>query len=120
MDLFRHSSEPSLSAPLAERIRPQSLADLVGQDVFLAKYKGVIEQFRQGHLLSLVLWGPPGCGKTSFVKALTKELKDIFLVEENAIDLGAKKLKEIGVKDSKLIQHKDRISMVKEIKKIVD
>lgn len=96
MDLFEHNSQSTHYRPLAERLRPGSLSALVGQKTFLNQYRGLIEEFKKGRLLSLVLWGPPGCGKTTFVRALTKELDSLFLVEENAIDLGAKKLKEIG------------------------
>ena len=52
---------------------------------------------QSGHLQSLILWGPPGCGKTSFAKALINEVK-ATCYEENAIDLGAKKIRELGEK----------------------
>lgn len=121
MDLFyQNQAQDKLSAPLAEKVRPHNLSELVGQTQFLRKYQGVIEQFRQGHLLSLILWGPPGCGKTSFVKALTSELQSIFLVEENAIDLGAKKLKEIGerARDRRRIDQQTTLVFIDEIHRL--
>lgn len=97
MDLFS-AQEPinSKNTPLAAQLRPKNLNEFLGQEKFFQKYSALLEKFQQGHLLSLILWGPPGCGKTSFVKALTNQLQGIHIIEENAIDLGAKKMKEIG------------------------
>lgn len=95
MDLFSQQEIPQ-TAPLAARLRPQTLSSFLGQQNFFKKYGSLLKKFQEGHLLSLILWGPPGCGKTSFVKALTQQLKGIEILEENAVDLGAKKMKEIG------------------------
>ena len=51
------------SAPLAERMRPRSLDEFIGQDDTLATFAPLLAE---GSLPSLILWGPPGCGKTSF------------------------------------------------------
>jgi putative ATPase len=96
MDLFTQVHAESSSAPLAEKLRPQSLKAFLGQEHILAKYSSILKQFQEGHWISLLLWGPPGCGKTSFVKALLPYFSKVGYVEENAIDLGSKKLKEIG------------------------
>jgi putative ATPase len=95
MDLFSQIHSES-SAPLAEKLRPQSLQTFLGQEHILAKYSSILKQFQEGHWISLLLWGPPGCGKTSFVKALLPYFSKVGFVEQNAIDLGSKKLKEIG------------------------
>jgi putative ATPase len=96
MDLFQNAVETQELTPLAARLRPASLDSFLGQKKFFNKYGSILKKFQQGHLMSLILWGPPGCGKTSFVKALTSSLRGLNLIEENAIDLGAKKMKEIG------------------------
>ena len=64
--LFDHSSR----APLAERLRPQSLTAIVGQDALLGPKGALGRMLAAGQLSSLVLWGPPGCGKTSIARLL--------------------------------------------------
>ncbi len=60
-------------APLAERLRPQRLADVVGQDAALAPEGALGAMVRAGRLRSLVLWGPAGCGKTTIARLLVRE-----------------------------------------------
>ncbi len=71
MDLFRHSAEKRrLGQPLAERMRPKSLQEFVGQGHLLADGK-LLQRLLQGRALpSLVLWGPPGTGKTTLAHLL--------------------------------------------------
>lgn len=96
MDLFSAHESSQSQTPLAAQLRPKDLSTFLGQKKFFHKYAPLLKKFQEGHLLSLILWGPPGCGKTSFVKALTSQLRGPQILEENAIDLGAKKMKEIG------------------------
>lgn len=97
MDLFSHRSAQDVSSlqPLAEVCRPQQFDDFVGQKQIFEKNKNLIERLRAGRLQSLILWGPPGTGKTSFATALIKELS-LTVYQENAIDLGTKRIREIG------------------------
>lgn len=94
MDLFSQNQK-LIDQPLAERLRPQSFEDMVGQNSVFKDNPLLFKKIKQGQLQSLILWGPPGCGKTSFANALINEVKaEIF--QENAIDLGAKRIREIG------------------------
>ncbi len=58
--------------PLAERMRPQSLDDMVGQRRLIAPGSALRESIEGGHVHSMVLWGPPGCGKTTLALLLAK------------------------------------------------
>ena len=94
MDLFSHNQNPK-EMPLAERLRPQSFAELVGQESLFRKNPNLFSRLQKGNLQSLILWGPPGCGKTSFAKAVINEVQaQVF--EENAVDLGVKRIRELG------------------------
>ncbi|MEO6365247.1 MAG: replication-associated recombination protein A [Luteimonas sp.] len=58
--------------PLAERMRPHTLDDMVGQRRLLAPGSALRESIEGGHVHSMVLWGPPGCGKTTLALLLAK------------------------------------------------
>ena len=74
MDLFDYKlpHEASNNVPLSERLRPQSLAEFVGQP-HLVGPNGLLTSLLSKQLPSLLLWGPPGVGKTTLAKLLTKE-----------------------------------------------
>lgn len=120
MNLFTHADSFSTSTPLAASLRPKTLADFLGQKKFLKTYTPLIQSMKRGQLASLILWGPPGCGKTSFVKALVQELPKIHLIEENATDLGAKRLREIGEqgKYTRITQNQSTLVFVDEIHRL--
>ncbi len=89
-------------APLAERARPQSLKDFVGQTHLLGPHKILTRFIETGKLPSLILWGPPGTGKTTLARLLAKEIKAHFL-SISAVDSG---IKEMRVVVKKAQQHR--------------
>ena len=75
-NLFAHNADSAAAAsyqPLAEQLRPKTLQDVVGQEPLLAR-EGVIGQMvASGTYHSFILWGPPGCGKTTLARLIAKE-----------------------------------------------
>lgn len=65
--------EKEVNKPLADRMRPRSLADVVGQDHLLGPKGPLSRMIRSGRLASFILWGPPGCGKTTVARILAQE-----------------------------------------------
>lgn len=81
-------------APLAERMRPRSLEEFVGQRHLLGSGRFLGELIRSGKLPSLILWGPPGCGKTTLALLLSQHVRADF-VQFSAVLSGVKELRAI-------------------------
>src|SRR6185503_3994433 len=73
------SREPAAGTPLAERMRPRTLDDVVGQDALLAPGKPLREAIERDRLQSLILWGPPGTGKTTLARIIADATKARFV-----------------------------------------
>ena len=80
--------------PLAERIRPSSLADYIGQQHIIGPGTALRTAIAQNLLPSIILWGPPGVGKTSLALIIAAELKRPFYLL-SAINSGVKDIREI-------------------------
>jgi putative ATPase len=96
MDLFElnSSSQTSPLEPLAERMRPRSLDEFVGQEHLLGAGKLLREMTGAGELRSLILWGPPGSGKTTLAQILARSA-GATCVHFSAVSAGVKDLKKI-------------------------
>ncbi len=81
-----------LSKPLAYRMSPQTLEDYVGQEHILGKDKILYRTIQADRLSSIILWGPPGCGKTSLARVISKTTKYKFL-KINAVTAGIADIK---------------------------
>ncbi|MCA9614085.1 MAG: AAA family ATPase, partial [Myxococcales bacterium] len=75
-DLFDRQAQSA--APLAERMRPERLADVVGQEAILGPGKLLARLVRADRLPSIVLYGPPGTGKTTLARVLANETSATF------------------------------------------
>ncbi len=76
-----------LSQPLAYRMKPKTLDDYVGQEHILGKDKILYRTIQADRLSSIILWGPPGCGKTSLAKVISNTTKYKF-TKINAVTAG--------------------------------
>ncbi|WP_410879002.1 replication-associated recombination protein A [Myroides sp. DW712] len=83
-----------MDAPLAERVRPQSLADYVSQAHLVGEQGILTKQLQTGFIPSLLFWGPPGTGKTTLAEILAKESQRPFYVL-SAINSGVKDVREV-------------------------
>ena len=81
-----------LSKPLAYRMSPKTLEDYVGQEHILGKDKILYRTIKADRLSSIVLWGPPGCGKTSLARVISNTTKYKFL-KINAVTAGIADIK---------------------------
>ena len=80
--------------PLAERMRPQSLDDVIGQDEIIGDGKILTEIVKKKEPVNLIFWGPPGTGKTTMAKILANEYNADF-VEISAVTSGKKDIEQV-------------------------
>ncbi|MBE0532810.1 MAG: replication-associated recombination protein A [Rhodospirillales bacterium] len=80
--------------PLADRLRPASLEEVVGQDHLIGPEGPVGRMVRSGHLASVILWGPPGTGKTTIARMLA-EKTDLYFEPLSAVFSGVADLRKV-------------------------
>jgi putative ATPase len=88
------SGPPAAGTPLAERMRPRTLDEIVGQDDILAPGKPLREAIERDLLQSIILWGPPGTGKTTLARVIA-EITRAHFVPFSAVLSGIKEIKEV-------------------------
>ena len=95
-DLFDtpHLPKDSGPRPLADRLRPKSLAEVIGQEKVLSREGPLGAMLAAGSLSSLILWGPPGVGKTTIARLLAAET-DLHFVQISAIFTGVPELRKV-------------------------
>src|SRR5438477_7851554 len=98
MGLFEpiHMPQPAtdLSRPLADRMRPRTLEEFVGQEHILAPGKALRLQIERDDPGSIIFWGPPGVGKTTLAKIIARITKASF-IEFSAVLAGIKEIKQV-------------------------
>lgn len=118
MDIFDMISEKSLEkdAPLAARMRPKHIDEVVGQDHILAKDKLLYRAVKADKLGSLILYGPPGTGKTTLARVIANTTKSYF-TQLNATIAGKKDIQNVvqEAKDNLGLAMKKTILFIDEI-----
>lgn len=91
-DLFGAASEGGYQ-PLASRLRPQTLEEYAGQDHLLARGKPLRQSIERSQLHSMILWGPPGVGKTTLARIISNTA-DAYFVQISAVLSGVKEIRD--------------------------
>src|SRR6188768_3019059 len=113
MDLFENANKGKVGpgTPLAELLRPSKIPEILGQKKYLAPGSALRKQIEAGQIPSLIIWGPPGSGKTTFARALAENINAEFIIC-NAIETGAKMLRELGDDSRNRRLHHNRQTLI--------
>ncbi len=93
VDLFSGLIEQNKQIPLAELLRPKTLDEFLGQSNVISKNSPLMNLIKSQRLFSLILWGTPGCGKTTLARLIANQVNANF-VELSAVSSGIKDIKD--------------------------
>ena len=115
MNLFDTLKESNKQIPLAELLRPKTIEEYFGQYSITQSNSPLMTLLKSGRLFSLILWGPPGCGKTTLARIIATQTNSHF-IELSAVTSGVKDIKEaIDIAKEKLIYNQKTILFIDEI-----
>lgn len=103
-DLFTELIEQNKQVPLAELLRPKTLEEFLGQSNVIAKNSPLMNLIKSQRLFSLILWGTPGCGKTTLARLIANQVNANF-VELSAVSSGIKDIKETVEKANESLKY---------------
>src|SRR4029434_3034358 len=99
-DLFATARGSGAAVPLAERLRPKAIADVIGQRHLLRQGKPVAVAFASGKMHSMILWGPPGVGKTTLARLMADAFNAEFIAI-SAVLAGVKEIREAVAREDR-------------------
>ncbi len=103
------------NAPLAYRLRPEQLNDVIGQDHLIGKDKPLRRLIESGRIHSMIFWGPSGCGKTTLAQLMATYI-DAEFYPVSAVQSGVKEIRQaITTAQANLIENKQTIVFVDEV-----
>ncbi|MBW2582581.1 MAG: AAA family ATPase, partial [Deltaproteobacteria bacterium] len=118
MDIFDYHAQKATAAsrPIAERMRPRSLDEFVGQVHVVGEDSIVRNAIEQDRIFSMILWGPPGCGKTTLARIIAAETRS-FYVHFSAVLSGVKEIRGViaEAQNQQKLYRKQTILFVDEI-----
>lgn len=105
-----------MDIPLAERMRPKTLDEFVGQEHLVGKGRFIRRMLENGKISSMVLWGPPGCGKTTLARLIAHYVKADF-IPFSAVTSGVAEVRKViaHAKELKKLSDKNTILFIDEI-----
>ncbi|MFA7658646.1 MAG: replication-associated recombination protein A [Candidatus Gastranaerophilaceae bacterium] len=92
-NLFTELENQNKQIPLAELLRPKTLDDFLGQSNVISQNSPLLNLLKTNRLFSLILWGTPGCGKTTLARLIAAQTNSQF-IEMSAVTSGVKEIKE--------------------------
>ena len=118
MDIFEYHARKASDAsrPLADRMRPRNLTEFVGQQHVVGEGSLIRKAIEQDRIFSMILWGPPGCGKTTLARIIAGET-DSHFVHFSAVLSGVKEIRAVIdiARDQQRMYRKRTILFVDEI-----
>jgi putative ATPase len=118
MDIFEHHAlkETESSRPLAERMRPRRFAEFIGQAHVTGEGALIRRMAEEDRIFSMILWGPPGCGKTTLARIVAGETKSHF-VHFSAVLSGVKEIRAVieAARDQLAMHRRRTVLFVDEI-----
>ncbi len=92
-NLFTELENINKQIPIAEVLRPKTLDEFLGQSNVISSRSPLLNLLKTNRLFSLILWGPPGCGKTTLARLIAKKTEALF-IEISAVTSGVKDIKD--------------------------
>src|ERR1700685_2888146 len=112
MDLFEAAAERDIShKPLAERMRPRTLDEVVGQEHVLGKGTLLRKAIEADRVPSLLFWGPPGCGKTTLAQVIARATQ-AELIQLSATEAGIKDIRETVARAKERFAHQRKKTLL--------